>query len=192
MRLVVSFFASLILSVSVLAQQQAPPPEPDQAPPRSDTQKARDRDAEANESSSRDTRIDISPPKDDAKDHPNSSLKPVPDAPPEEEPSDVQEMHPWNPYRAVKDDEVGDFYFKRGNYRAALARYQDALQYKDKDAVANYQMARCYEKLGQPEEAVTHYKEYLKILPQGPFAKDAKKALSKLEKRETSEASPKP
>jgi len=176
------------------AQQPSQPEEPtgqNQASPRSDQQQSRERSKEAGESSSRDTRIDISAPKDDAKNHPNSSLNPPPDTSPEE-PSDVQEMHPWNPYRAVKDDEVGDFYFKRGNYKAALARYQDALDNKEGDAVANYQMARCYEKLGQPDEAVTHYKEYLKILPQGPYAKDARKALERLARRETSEARPKP
>jgi len=148
-------------------------PDQNQAPPRSD----RDRNAEAGESSSRDTRVDLSPPKDDTKNHPNSG---VTDTDPEDEPSDVQEMHPWNPYRAMKDDEVGDFYFKRKNYRAALVRYQDALVWKEKDAVANFRMAECYEKLDQPEQAIPHYQEYLKILPEGPFAKEARKALEKL------------
>jgi hypothetical protein len=42
-------------------------------------------------------------------------------------------------------------------------------------------MAQCYEKLDQPEQAIPHYQEYLKILPEGPLAKDAHKALQKLE-----------
>jgi len=95
---------------------------------------------------------------------------------------DVQEMHPWNPYRAMKDDEVGDYYFKLKNYKAALARYQDALIWKEKDAVANFRMAQCYEKLDQPDQAIPHYEEYLKILPGGPYAKDARKALQKLKR----------
>jgi tetratricopeptide (TPR) repeat protein len=163
--------------------QQAPQPDQEQpgqnqAPPRSD----RDKEAEAGESSSRDTRIDVSPPKDDAKNHPNSG---VVASDPEAEPSaDVQEMHPFNPYRALKDDEVGDYYMKRKSYRAALARYQDALVWKDKDAVANFRIAQCYEKLDQPDEAITHYQAYLKILPGGPFAKDAQKSLEKLKAHE--------
>lgn len=156
-----------------------------QPPPQSDQQKSRARSAEAGESSSRDTRIDLSPPKDDAKNHPNSgtALSGSPSKFPEDMTDmagDVQEMHPWNPYRAVKDDEVGDYYLKQGNYKGALARYQDALIYKENDAVANFRMAQCYEKLHQPEEAITHYKEYLKILPDGPFSKQTKKALEKL------------
>jgi len=85
----------------------------------------------------------------------------------------------------MKDDEVGDFYFKRKSYRAALARYQDALLWKEKDAAANFRMAQCYEKLDQPDEAITHYQEYLKILPEGPFSKDAQKALQRLKAAET-------
>jgi tetratricopeptide (TPR) repeat protein len=135
-------------------------------------------DPAAQESSSRDTRTDTSPPKDDAKNHPNSGA--VDTDPEAEPPGDVQEMHPWNPYRAMKDDEVGDYYFKKKNYKAALARYQDALVWKEKDAVANFRMAQCYEKLDEPEQAIVHYQEYLKILPGGPYAKDAQKALQKL------------
>jgi tetratricopeptide (TPR) repeat protein len=141
----------------------------------SDRDKSRERSAEAGESSSRDTRIDLNPPKDDAKDHPKSP-EVLPDAG-----SDVGEVHAWNPYRAVKDDEVGDYYFKEKNYKAALARYQDALDYKPHDAIANFRMAQCYEKLNQPDQAIVHYHEYLRILPDGPYSKQAKKALEKLE-----------
>src|ERR1700693_1020478 len=169
----------LFLGGWALAQQQSQPAQdqPGQNPIPQNQAPPRSRDAEAGESSSHDTRVDLSPPKDDTKNHPNSG---VADTNPEDEPADVQEMHPWNPYRAMKDDEVGDFYFKRKNYRAALVRYQDALVWKEKDALANFRMAECYEKLDQPEHAIPHYQEYLKILPQGPFAKEAHKALEKL------------
>jgi len=162
----------------------------------SDKASSQSREASNEESSSLDTRTDTSPPKDDAKNHPNSSI-PSPETAPDDADtaSDVHELHPWNPYRAVKDDEVGDFYFKRKNYKAALARYQDALAWKENDAVATFRMAQCYERLDQPDEAVTNYKQYLKILPEGPFSKEAKKALDKLavpEKSEASKAQPKP
>jgi len=167
------------------AAQQGGQPGPGEAPPRSDRDK--DRETEAGESSSRDTRIDVSPPKGDAKNHPNSHG--AAPAEPADDSSDVQEMHPWNPYKAGKDVEVGDFYFKRKSYRAALARYQDALLWKDDDAIAHFRLAQCLEKLDQKEEAVSHYQAYLKILPHGPLSKDAEKALGKLEaeKRQTSQ-----
>src|SRR5436305_2168576 len=128
-------------------------------------------------SSSKDTRIDLSPPANDQKNHPMSGAA-VSDA--EDAASDVQELHPWDPHKAAKDIEVGDFYFKKKNYRAALERYKEALVYKPNDALAEFHLAECFDKTGNSTEAVTHYQEYLKILPHGPFAADAEKALEKL------------
>jgi tetratricopeptide (TPR) repeat protein len=82
----------------------------------------------------------------------------------------------------MKDVEVGDFYFKRKNYHAALDRYKEALYYKDNDAVATFRLAVCLEKLGDPAEARKYYEQYLKILPEGPFAKEAQASLERLKK----------
>ena len=131
----------------------------------------------AEESSSKDTRIDLSPPSDDRKNHPQSGAAVV-DA--QDAASDVQEFRPWDPHKAAKDLEVGDFYYKRKNYHAALERYKEALVYKPNDALANFRLAECLEKTGNPGEALTHYQEYLKILPHGPLAPDAQKALERL------------
>jgi tetratricopeptide (TPR) repeat protein len=145
-------------------------------------EKAAERNREAQESSSHDTRIDISPPKDDAKTHPASGTVVEDLTGSEADTSGVQEFHPWNPMKAMKDIEVGDFYFKRRNYRAALERYKEALYYKDGDAVASYHVAVCQEKLGDKAEARKYYEQYLKILPEGPLAKDAHTSLARLEK----------
>jgi tetratricopeptide (TPR) repeat protein len=175
MRRVVFLLAiCLCLAAPGRAQSQTEKRDPNQnqPPPRSD------RDSEAGESSSRDNRIDLSPPKDDAKDHPNSS---APEADTGEDTSgEVQELHPYDPHRALKDLEVGDFYFKKKNYRAALDRYREALFYKPNDALSNFRMAQALEKLNQSDDAVEHYEAYLKVLPNGPLSEEAKKALGKL------------
>lgn len=188
----------------VLAQQksaptpnQAPPANPNppsatapaapgQAPPSqaSPSQSDSDDDNAAQESSSHETRTDISPPQDDAKAHPDSKsavedLTPLPASTP-----DVQEFHPWNPMKASKDIEVGDFYFKRGNYKAAVDRYKEALYYKENDAVATYRLAVCQEKLGDKDDARKNFEQYLKILPAGPYAKEARASLEKLGKKQ--------
>jgi tetratricopeptide (TPR) repeat protein len=129
------------------------------------------------ESSSKDTRVDLSPPKDDEKNHPMSAAA-ISDA--QEAPSDVQELHPWDPHKAAKDVEVGDFYFKRKNYKAAIERYRDALIYKQDDAIATYRLAESLDKTGNSTEAVNYYLQYLKILPHGPYAADAEKAAARL------------
>jgi tetratricopeptide (TPR) repeat protein len=147
------------------------------------SERAAARNREAEESSSRDTRIDISPPKNDAKNHPGSKAAVEDlDVPENIEVSGVQEFHPWNPMKALKNIEVGDFYFKRKNYKAALERYKEALYYKDGDALASFRLAVCQEKLGDKADARKYYEQYLKILPEGPLAKDAHASLDRLAK----------
>jgi len=141
---------------------------------------------DADESSSHATRIDLRPPKDDAKNHPSSKAAlenlDIPLAPDNADTSGIQEFHPWNPMKAMKDVEVGDYYFKRKNYKAALERYKDALYYKDNDAVASFRLAVCQEKMGDKAEAKKYYGQYLKVLPDGPLAKEAHASLDRLAK----------
>ena len=171
----------LVVSVVVLAtiswaQESSYKPAPDQGPPRSDS---------APGSSSRDTIIDISPPPDDAKNHPKSKGA-VADLEGADNPdtSGIQEFHPWNPLKATKDIEVGDFYFRRKNYKGALERYEDALYNKNGDAIAVSRLATCERKLGDQVAARKYYEQYLKILPEGPFAKEARSSLEKLTKEQ--------
>lgn len=96
--------------------------------------------------------------------------------------------HPWDPHKAAKDIEVGDFYFKKKNYAAAESRYREALYYKDNDAIATYHLAICLEKLDRPDQAREQYESYLKILPYGPEAENAKKAIERLKTRATKAA----
>lgn len=140
-----------------------------QAPPRSDQQSNRPPAREQGESSSKDTQIDTAPPGDDAAKHPDS-----------EDVSDTSELKPWNPHKAMKNVEVGDYYFKRGNYRAAVSRYREALEWKPKDAMATFKLAQALDKTDQKSEAAEQYQAYLKILPHGINAEDCKKALQRL------------
>lgn len=134
---------------------------------------------EPGESSSKDSPIDLSPPPDDAKAHPESSDVLMDEAGASGN-GNVSEFHPWNPHKAAKDIEVGDFYFKRKNYRAAEDRYREALFYKENDATATFRLAVCLEKMDQPEEASREYESYLKILPHGSEAEKAEKAILRL------------
>ncbi len=131
-------------------------------------------------STSKDDKIDISPPANDAREHPNAGL----DNP------DIGEFHPFDPHRAAKDVEVGDFYYKQRNYRAAVSRYREALLYKPNDAIATFSLADALEKSGDLREAMANYQAYLKILPYGPKAKDAHKALERLHAKLPAAAKP--
>ena len=148
------------------------------APPRSDSVNAASLGDDAGSSSSKDTQIDLSPPPNDSKEHPKSS-----DILSDEGSAgggDTTEFHPWDPHKAAKDVEVGDYYFKRKNYGGAESRYREALLYKDNDAIATYKLAVCLEKMNRPDDALSEYESYLKILPYGPEAAEAKKAIDRL------------
>ncbi len=91
--------------------------------------------------------------------------------------------YPYDPHRASKDLEVGNFYLKQKNYRAALERFHDALLYKPNDAEATYGLAVTQEKLELWDEAYKNYSKYLEILPRGPMAAESKQALTRLDSK---------
>ncbi len=178
-------FRFLLLTIAVFCllgislAQEAPPvervPTDASAPPPTDNRKEppRSDNVPAGESSSKQTHIDVAPPANDEKAHPEAALGN----------SDVDEFTPYNPMKAMKAVEVGDFYFKRENYSAAISRYREALEYKPHDAEATFKLAEGLNKTGDTAGAIENYEAYLKILPNGPYAKKAKEALSKLKEK---------
>ena len=120
------------------------------------------------ESSSKDTQIDtdIRPDKD----------KEEPAAPAEDE----TVLRPWDPHKAAKDVEVGQYYLKLKNYRAALERFNHALTYKPNDAEAIFGLAITQEKLDLLSLSAQNYRKYLEILPNGPKSKDAEEGLKRV------------
>jgi len=148
-------------------------------PPRSDRVQADDLGLGSGVSSSKDAPVDLSPPEDDSKAHPQSSTA-VAEAEAQVLSGGVSEFKTWDPHKAARDIEVGDFYFKRKNYRAAEDRYREALRYKDNDATATIRLAVCLEKLGVLDDARAEYESYLKILPHGPEAAEAQAAIERL------------
>ncbi len=150
----------------VPTDKSAPPPQNNaENPPRSNG-------VPAGESSSKQTQINIAPPANDAKSHPNAGL------------DDNGGPRPYDPMKAMKDVEVGDFYYKQDNYRAAISRYREALQYQPHYGEATFHLAEALGKSGDTAGATENYAAYLKLLPDGPHAKKAKKALEKLKEKE--------
>jgi Flp pilus assembly protein TadD len=134
--------------------------------PGEDTSTNPDGSSATGESSSRDSLIDLNAksPKDEP-------------APTKE---DESVLKPWDPHKAAKDVEVGEYYLKLKNYRAALERFNHALTYKPDDAEATYDLAVTQEKLELLSLADQSYHKYLQILPNGPKARDAEEALKRI------------
>jgi len=105
------------------------------------------------------------PPK--AKSNTDSAIKSAPDQP------------KWDPLRAEKDIEVGQYYMRKGDVDAAIDRFQDAAEAKPGYAIPFRYLGEAYEKKGQKKPAVKAYQRYLDLYP---HAEDGDKIRKKIEK----------
>jgi len=147
-------------------QEQPPaasPPHPDSSP-----------DSSQESSSKKQLPPDDAPPAAAPVDAPKKSKPGV--LPPEDDPA-------WDPFHAQQDIDVGMFYLHKGDVDAAISRFEDAIRLRANFARPRLLLAECYEKKGDPSEAVRYYKEYLQVLPNAPDAKKVREKIDKLSKK---------
>jgi outer membrane protein assembly factor BamD len=87
---------------------------------------------------------------------------------------------------AQSDYEVGRFYYKQGQYPAAIVRFQKVLDAKVEGAVtedATYFLALAYERDGQIEKATEAAQALIDAFPNTRHAKDAAKLKARLASR---------
>lgn len=78
------------------------------------------------------------------------------------------------PPGAAKDVEIGNYYFRRGSYRAALSRFEEAAHDDPTYAAAYLGLGKVYEKIGLKRKALDAYQKYLDALPSEKDAEEAK------------------
>lgn len=120
----------------------------------------------------------------------NPTVPPPP--PPPEEPA-APAPPAFDPFHAEMSIEVGTFYFRRGDYDAAIDRFAEAAVYQPALAKPWKLMGEAYEKKRSYPKAAECYKKYLEILPRAPDAAKVKKRISELEEkvgRESPRAAP--
>src|SRR5690349_15987575 len=113
------------------------------------------------------------PPNDDLK--PKSSDKKKKDTATRNAP----DQPAWDPLRAEKDLEVGQYYMRKGDLDAAIDRFQDATEAKPGYAVPFKYLGEAQEKRGLKKQAIKSYQRYLDLYP---HAEDADKIKRKIEK----------
>ena len=86
----------------------------------------------------------------------------------------------WDPLRAEKDLEVGQFYLKKGDLDAAIDRFQDAAAAKPGFAIPYRYLGEAQEKRGDKREALKSYRRYLDLYPHAEDAKRIQKKIDKL------------
>jgi tetratricopeptide (TPR) repeat protein len=108
--------------------------------------------------------------------HPKSSNKKSKDTPTNSAP----DQPTWDPLRAEKDLEVGQFYLKKGDLDAAIDRFQDAAAAKPGFAIPYRYLGEAQEKRGDKREALKSYRRYLDLYPHAEDAKRIQKKIDKL------------
>jgi tetratricopeptide (TPR) repeat protein len=88
----------------------------------------------------------------------------------------------WDPLRAEKDIEVGEHYMHKGDYDAAIDRFQDAIEAKPGYAIPFRYLGEAQEKKGLKKQAIKSYQRYLELYPHAEDGAKIKKKLEKLYK----------
>jgi tetratricopeptide (TPR) repeat protein len=85
--------------------------------------------------------------------------------------------------------EIGTFYFKKGNYDAAIDRFEEATHYEPSLAKPWRLLGEAYEKKRDYGRAIESYKKYLDVFPGAPDAALIKKRIGILGEKKSREAS---
>jgi tetratricopeptide (TPR) repeat protein len=85
----------------------------------------------------------------------------------------------WDPLRAEKDLEVGQYYMRKGDVDAAIDRFQDATTAKPGYAIPFRYLGEAQEKKGLRKQAIASYSRYLDLYP---HAEDGDKIRKKIDK----------
>ena len=98
--------------------------------------------------------------------------------PPEEDESLKPKEYTFNPLEAEKDLKVGNFYYKKGNYKGAINRFREATKWNPNFAEAFLRLGEAQEKMRDTKGAHEAYAKYLQLAPDSKEAGSIKKKLA--------------
>ena len=100
--------------------------------------------------------------------------------PPEEDKSLATQDYGFNPVQAQKEIRTGNYYFKKGSYRAAAGRFVEATKWNSGEPEAWLRLAEAQEKLRDKTAAREAYEKYLELAADAKNADDIRKKIDKL------------
>lgn len=100
--------------------------------------------------------------------------------PPEEDTSIAVTEYSFNPLQAEKELKTGNFYYKKGSYRAAANRFREAVKWNDGYSEAWLRLGEAEEKLKDKKAAREAYTKYLALDTEAKNAAEIRKKLGKL------------
>jgi len=105
--------------------------------------------------------------------------KPKPNSATDNATQNAPDQPTWDPLRAEKDIEVGQYYLRKGDLDAAIDRFQDATLAKPGYAIPFRYLGEAQEKKKLKRDALKSYTRYLELYP---HAEDRDKIEKKIEK----------
>src|SRR5271168_591647 len=88
----------------------------------------------------------------------------------------------WDPLRAEKDMQVGEYYMHKGDLDAAMDRFEDATLAKPGYALPFRYLGEAQEKKGMKKKAIKSYQRYLDLYPKAEDKDKIQKRIDKLYK----------
>jgi len=100
--------------------------------------------------------------------------------PPEEDKAAIPKQYSFNPLQSKKEVSVGEFYFKKGDYRAAAGRFTEATRWNDGNANAWLRLGDAEEKMNDSKATREAWEKFLQLNGKGKAAAEVQKKLEKL------------
>ncbi|HEU0138507.1 MAG TPA: hypothetical protein VFQ79_02300 [Bryobacteraceae bacterium] len=100
--------------------------------------------------------------------------------PPEEDVAYAPKEYSFNPLQAEKELKVGNFYFKKGSFKAASSRFLEATRWNPGFAEAFRRLGEARDRLKDDEGARQAYKKFIELAPDDKEADSVRKRLEQL------------
>ena len=111
---------------------------------------------------------------------PQNPPKPKPNSTTDNATQNAPDQPMWDPLRAEKDIEVGQYYMRKGDVDAAIDRFQDATLAKPGYAIPFRYLGEAQEKKKLKRDALKSYTRYLELYPNAEDRDKIEKRIEKL------------
>lgn len=100
--------------------------------------------------------------------------------PEEEDAVSAPKEYTLNPIQAQAEIKIGQYYLKRGRYKAAAGRFEEATRWNPGLPEAYLLLGGAQERLRDAKAARAAYQKYLELAPEAKDAAEVRKRLAKL------------
>jgi tetratricopeptide (TPR) repeat protein len=114
------------------------------------------------------------------KKQPPAAQEPQTGEPPEEDEGTKVKEYTFNPLQAQKELNIGNFYAKKGSWRAAAMRFSESVKWNPGFADGFLRLGEARERLGQKSQARDAYEKFLELAPDHKRAGEIKKRMASL------------